>query len=52
MVEPPAPPSGGNTPAPKDPTKADPPPPSEPQNEIYGTPEMMDEVDEPEEAPE
>lgn len=29
------------SPTPKDADKADPPPPSEPQNEIYGTPAMM-----------
>ena len=40
MVDPPPP--GPNQPEPEKPTKADPPAPSEPQNEIYGTPEMMD----------
>ena len=41
---------GASTPEPPQPAKADPPPPGEPQNELYGTPEMMGEP-EPREEP-
>jgi len=45
----PAPAASSTTPVPEKPAEADPPAPSEPQGEIYGSPQMMDSsADEPE----
>ncbi len=42
MVDPVPAASDSTTPVPKKPAQADPPAPSEPQGEIYGSPQMMD----------